>query len=489
MRELNYVDSIRRQVLRMVASAFMNAGNVGKTVEEIPFEIRPKDGMHNRCCVFKDRAILRYRIMAAMGLLPDDEKDDHTPLREYAERVQERDNCFEHIERGQPRYVIASCDIACHGCVPARYFVTNACQGCVAHPCTSACRFGAVSIVNGKSQIDIKKCRNCSKCKGACPYEAIVQISVPCEKACPVSCIKKNDTDGRAEIDLAKCTSCGRCMRACPFGAMLERSEIVDVINQIRCERHLTALVAPAIAGQFQASLPKIFGALKKLGFTEVLEVASGADLTSQHEASEFVEHLDQGRAFMTTSCCPAYMRAARKLIPELMPFVSKTPTPMHYTAELALEKFPDTVPVFVGPCVAKRVERLRDNIVKHVLTFEELGALFEAAGIVPENCPEEALGDGASPEGRRYAVTSGVASAVQARVGDKLAVRPVYINGLSDKQIHQLRSFAASGACPGNLVEVMACEGGCVNGGGVLADPERSARAVDGFAKSEAAS
>lgn len=475
MQEQNHVNELRRDVLRRVARAFMSGEHTGSEIEKIPFAVRPKNSESDRCCIYKDRAILRYRCMAAMGFLPEDEDDDSTLLSEYASRAMER-------EKSIVSFVLSACDVACHGCVQARYFVTNVCQGCIAHPCVGACRFDAVQIINGRSQIDTAKCRNCGKCVAACPYCAIVRLTVPCERSCPVAAIKKSEK-GRAEIDFDKCISCGRCMRACPFGVVLERSSIVDVIRLFKQNKHVTAVVAPAISGQFPVALPQLFTALKRLGFSDVLEVASGADITSEHEAAEFTERMEKGERFMTTSCCPGYIQAVRKHMPEVAPFVSSTRTPMHYAAELAAKKTPGTKVVFIGPCVAKRIEGMEDPAVDMVLTFEELGALLAAKEINLKECPASPLGDGASSEARRYAVTGGVAAAVQAAVGDHAAVVPVHVNGLSLKDLRRLRGFA-TGTCPGNLVEVMACEGGCAGGSGVLGEPEKVAKAVEDFAK-----
>ncbi len=477
MAESNHINELRREVLRRVARAFM-LPETAQEVEAIPFAMRPKGAAHDRCCIYRDRAILRYRCMAAMGFLPEDEHgDDSIPLTDFVAKAVEG-------AREKAPFVISACDIACHGCVQARYFVTNICQGCIAHPCMGSCRFGAIQIVNGQAQIDVKKCRNCGMCQSACPYCAIVKVTVPCEYSCPVGAIQKAE-GGRAEIDFDKCISCGRCMRACPFGAVLVRSEMVDVLRLLLRKEHVTAMVAPAIAGQFAVSLPRVFGALKKLGFASVMEVATGADITSRREAEEFVERMEKGERFMTTSCCPGYIQAVRRFMPEVAPFVSDTATPMHYTAELAKQREPRTRAVFIGPCVAKRIEGREDPLVDNVITFEELGALFDAAGIVLADCPEEDLGHGASSSGRKYALSGGVAAAVRNQVGDRAAVRPLQVNGLSLKGLRQLRAYA-QGDCPGNLVEVMACEGGCVGGSGVLGDRVKAARAVEAFADNQ---
>jgi len=475
MAESNHINELRRDVLRRVAVAFMHTNEPAREVEAIPFVMRPKNHRHDRCCIYQDRAILRYRCMAAMGFLPEDEEDDDSiSLGVFAARA---------LQRNRPSMpIISACNTACHGCVKVRYFVTNVCQKCIAHPCVGSCRFGAISIFNGQSQIDASKCRNCGMCQGACPFGAIVKLSVPCEEACPVGAITKGADERRAEIDFVKCISCGRCMRACPFGAVLERSEIVDVLRLFSRQEHVTALVAPAIAGQFPVPLGKVFSGLKRLGFSAVMEVAAGADITSVKEAGEFVERMERGDKFMTTSCCPGYVQAVRRSMPEVAPFVSDTSTPMHYTAELARELEPETRTVFIGPCVAKRVEGLFDTAVNHVLTFEELGALFAAADIDLAECPDEMPETTPSSSGRRYAVTGNVAAAVKEMVGDRVEVKAVQINGLSLKNIRLLRSFA-TGNCPGNLVEVMACEGGCVGGSGVLGERAKATREVEALA------
>lgn len=117
-------------------------------------------------------------------------------------------------------------------------------------------------------------------------------------------------------------------MRACPFGTVIERSEIIDVLAALKSGRHMTALVAPAIVGQFPAELGKVIEGLRRLGFSSVLEVASGADITSRNEADEFVERMEKGEKFMTTSCCPAFVTAVRRHMPEVLPFVSSTARP-----------------------------------------------------------------------------------------------------------------------------------------------------------------
>ena len=476
--EANRISVIRHDILEHVARAFLEKGSdLGPELDKIPFLMRPKGSQYNRCCLYKDRAIIRFRCVAALGFRIEDEEDDSIPLAEYAQKALQR--------TGPSAPILTVCDIACQGCVPARFFVTDVCQGCVARPCESACRFGAITRVRGKSYIDPEKCRNCGKCHDACPYQAIVRLKVPCEEACPVRAIRKGE-NGHASIDPDKCTSCGRCMRACPFGTVIERSEIIDVLAALKSGRHMTALVAPAIVGLFRAELGKVIEGLRRLGFSSVLEVASGADITSRNEADEFVERMEKGEKFMTTSCCPAFVTAVRRHMPEVLPFVSSTGTPMHYAARLARESTPDTMTVFIGPCVAKRFEALEDEYVSYVLTFEELNAVFDAAGISVAACAEASLERIPSGEGRGYAISGGVAAAVRKAVGERAEVKPVFVDGLSLPGLRKLKSYA-SGGCPGNLVEVMTCEGGCVGGAGTMGDPARNSRAIAEFAGNKA--
>ena len=125
----------------------------------------------------------------------------------------------------------------------------------------------------------------------------MVKIPVPCEEACPVGAITKDEA-GKEHIDEQKCISCGKCLASCPFGAIVERSQMIDVLRDIKeSNKKVVAMLAPAIAGQFPGSLNALCGALKKLGFADVIEVAVGADITTQKEAAEFIERMEIGRA------------------------------------------------------------------------------------------------------------------------------------------------------------------------------------------------
>ena len=167
---------------------------------------------------------------------------------------------------------------------------------------------------------------------------------------------------GIEHIDESKCIYCGKCLNACPFGAIFEISQVFDVLHRIRKGEQVVAIVAPSILGQFKTTIEQVYGALKQVGFTDVIEVAQGAMDTVSNEAHELIEKLEEGQKFMTTSCCPSYIELVNKHIPAMKPYVSGTGSPMYYAARIAKEKYPDAKVVFIGPCVAKRKEAQRDR-------------------------------------------------------------------------------------------------------------------------------
>jgi iron only hydrogenase large subunit-like protein len=217
------------------------------------------------------------------------------------------------------------------------------------------------------------------------------------------------------------------------------------------------------------------------------MEVAAGADTTARNEAEEFVERLNNRDGLMGTSCCPAYTEAVKKHAPDFQRFVSHTRTPMSYTAELAAEHYPDAVKVFIGPCIAKKFEGIHDENVDYVLTYEELGAFFMARDIDTASLEESTFdATTATRHGRGFPVSQGVAEAVKHYVGQRAAVQPVLIDGLKKKGLNQLKLFAR-GKAPGNLIEVMSCEGGCICGPGVVSNPKATVRALKAYLDADA--
>ena len=144
-----------------------------------------------------------------------------------------------------------------------------------------------------------------------------------------------------------------------------------------------------------------------------------------------------------------------------MKPFVSLTKSPMYYTAEMAKAKYPNSKLVFIGPCVGKRKEVAENEMIDYMLTFEELDSLF--TGLSIEMNEVSGNSEYAPMSGRGFARAGGVISAV-AQMYPQLGVKPVQVSNINKKNIGLLRAYA-KGKAPGNFIEVMACEGGCISG------------------------
>ena len=476
MSNLGQAIHIKKEILVRIIKAFLS-NDFEEQARLIPYDMRPK-GMEvpYRCCVYKERAIIKARTIAGLG--HSIEEDDETvSLAKYAKEAIDRKEISEkHLT------VLQS---ACKGCNSNKIYVTDLCQGCIARPCMSSCKFGAISVVNGRSVIDETKCKKCQMCVKACPYNAIVKLSVPCEDACPVGAIKKDET-GFASIDFEKCISCGKCISSCPFGAVHERSQIIDILKAIKDGKKVIAMIAPAIAGQFPGTIYQLKSAIKKAGFADVYEVAQGADITANVETKEFLERMEEGHKFMTTSCCAGYNQLIKKHLQEIKPYVSTTGTPTYYISEIIKKEIPDAVTVFVSPCVAKRAEGFDNPNVDFVMNSEELGALFVAHHIQITECDEEQYAVESSKQARNFGFTGGVAESVKASLPDESVINPCVINGLNKESIRTLKKYATAGECEGgcNMVEVMCCEGGCIGGNAVVNNQRAAKKQIDALAQ-----
>ena len=448
---------LKREVLIRIIRAFMS-DNFAENVRLIPYDMRPKGSeVPFRCCVYKERAILRSRTIAGLGFAMEDD-DERTLLSDFAKQALMRKK-----PEPDPLTVLQN---ACKGCPSAKVFVTELCQNCVDKPCIKACKFEAIHNNKKRSIIDTEKCKKCGLCMAACPYHAIVKTIVPCEDICPVGAIAKGE-DGLAHIDKEKCISCGKCVSACPFGAPHAKSQIIDILRNIKEGKKVIALLAPALFGQLPCKPEQIQDAFYKIGFSDVYEVAQGADITATTEARDFQKRLEQSVPFMTTSCCAGYNELVKKHLPEMLPYVSDAKTPLYYTAELVKKKYPEAITVFISPCFAKRREVLDNPNVNYLMNFEELTATLIALGIEMDTCEEKEFAYKSSTEAREFALSGGVAKSVlSAWKGEEDAIKPVIINGLDKISVRNLKTYAKTGKCAeGNLIEIMCCPGGCIAG------------------------
>ncbi len=459
---LNGATFIRRELMIRIVRAF-DEGALETELDQIPIKLRPKNSVSSRCCVYHDRAVLKYRLMALLGVSVEDETDEAKPLAAYFADKTRGDGA---ADAARPETPLSVCGPACSGCPDAKVVSTPNCRGCFARPCVYNCPKKAISVVGGQSVIDQSLCVKCGKCVTACPYHAIVKTSVPCEEACPVGAIRKNDS-GVAEIDFEKCIFCGKCFSACPFAAVMERSQLVDVLAAMKRGEKLVAMVAPAAERQFPGKIEQLLTACAKAGFADVMEVALGAEMTTEHETAEFIERMEKDpKTFMTTSCCPAWVNLVAKHLPDLAGHVSDTPSPMVYARDIVKGKDPGAKTVFIGPCVAKRSEARRKD-VDYVLSFEELGAIFAGRKIDVIACEPWPVERPANPTARNYAKSCGVTEAVLTEATSKIPgfkLDSKQVNGIDRKTCTLLKLYA-SGKIPVNFLEVMACPGGCQNG------------------------
>ena len=478
------ITGIRKNVFTEVAR-MAYAGGDYTNAEDLPYKIVPGDQPLHRESIFLERAIAGERVRLAMGL-------SIRPIQTRSLMTEGMDAAAIAEQYYEPP-LVNIIPYACHACPENQYKVTVGCQNCLAASCQQVCPKGAISFVNGRSHIDTSKCIKCGKCAKACPYHAIIHLERPCQASCGMDAIGC-DEHGKAVINQDKCVACGQCLVSCPFGAIVDKGQIFQVIQSILKGDKVIAIVAPAFIGQFSGMVSpgKLVTAMKMLGFDSVVEVAIGADMCTIEEAKDFLEKVPAEQDYMATSCCPAWHSMIEKLFPGEMNKISMTLTPMVFTARLMKKEHPGCKVVFVGPCAAKKLEAIREDIrsdVDFVLTFEELMGMFEAKEIDFATIPEsEGLNEGTAA-GRGFAVAGGVAQAVADLVKKEhpdMEVKTARAEGLRD--CRKLMTMAKAGKYKGYLLEGMACPGGCVAGAGTILPIDKAAKFVEKYSK-EAAS
>lgn len=341
---------------------------------------------------------------------------------------------------------------------------------------------------------DNNKCIKCKRCINVCAKVQAVSAIVATGEGLD-TVIQPSSPAGLAA---ASCVNCGQCVAVCPVGALTEKTAI-DAVKEAIADpaKKVFVQVAPAVraalgeAFEFNPGVDvegRIAGALRDLGFDKVFDTKVAADLTIIEEANELIERVqNDGVLPMFTSCCPAWVKYAEHFYPELLPNLStcKAPHTMfgavlksYYAEKEGLNK-EDIVVVSVMPCTAKKFEITRDDMdgagvkdVDFVLTTNELAKMIKDAELRfefysnktkfddPFNC-----GTGA---GVIFGRTGGVMEAALRTAADKLPgveIKTAVVSGLAEA--NELLKKIKSGECDVQFVEVMACPGGCVNGGG----------------------
>jgi len=368
---------------------------------------------------------------------------------------------------------------------------------------------------------DMAKCIKCQRCVRACSELQGMYIYSMTErgyKTLPM-------TPFEIPVYETECTSCGQCALFCPTGAIVENSAVRVVLEELeKKEKILIVQTAPsvrvAIGEEFgmapgTISTGQMVAALRRLGFDYVFDTNFGADLTIVEEGNEFLKRLQEGdldEMPMFTSCCPAWVNLVEKVYPQLRTRLSSAKSPQGMLSALVKSYFAeklgvspeDIFHVSIMPCTAKKDEALRKQLVVNgvpavdaVLTTRELGKLIKLKKIPFANLPEEDYDDPlgiSTGAAALFGVTGGVMEAAlrtayevatgktlpkivfnevrglegirEAEIDiDGKKVRVAVAHGLANAR--KLIEKILAGEVKYNFVEIMACPGGCIGGGG----------------------
>ena len=314
------------------------------------------------------------------------------------------------------------------------------------------------------------------------------------------------------------CVGCGQCAAVCPTGAIVVKSNISSVWKALDDPKVKTTVqIAPAVRVALGKELNisegadvigKIVAALRRMGFDEVYDTSLGADLTVLEESEEFLRRIEEGGKLpLITSCCPGWIQYCEKKHPEFLPNISTCKSPMQMMAAMLKDQSEKSsrkmFHVAIMPCTAKKFEAARDEFkvngvpnVDAVLTTQELIVMIKEAGLMFDTLEPEAVDmpfGTYSGAGVIFGVTGGVTEAVLRRVatnktrsgllsianagqrgeegikefdleyGDAtLHIAVVSGLGNAEKVLKRVQAGETF-----HFIEIMACPGGCVNGGG----------------------
>lgn len=288
--------------------------------------------------------------------------------------------------------------------------------------------------------IDREKCNNCYKCLRACPSKAIRMLH------------------DRAEVVEDRCICCGNCQTICPQQAISIKSDLFYIRKAISEGRQVVASIAPSFAGVFREKKPEqIVSALKKLGFSNVEETASGAAIVTE-AYREIVK--DKGPGLYLSSACPATVNLIEKYYPELVKNLLPVKSPMLAHAELLKFLYgKDAFTVFIGPCIAKKqeAEDAEDKAIDAVLTFEELSTWFEEREICVADSEELPFDNRSSYRGAAYPLKGGIASGLNDLINCH------HVDGI--KEAKEMLDWLREGKEKTAFVEISVCSGSCIGG------------------------
>lgn len=293
--------------------------------------------------------------------------------------------------------------------------------------------------------IDFKAamCKHCYKCVRGCEVKSIMI------------------RDGHAYIMPNRCILCGQCLVNCPQSAKRVPSELEQVKEFIAAGKPVIASLSSSYIGVLPyRKRGQVKAAMKKLGFTEVRDVADGAALATR----EYVKLLEQGEMEnIITTACPSIVNLIEIHYPELMKYLAPVLIPSGIHTRMLRQEFGEEAKVVVvGPCIA---EKEKKRIVKPdaVLTFEDLRQWLLEEQIDICQCEEETFEDQGPGASLRYPVSGGLLTAVQVTQTKPDRYRKFYVSGVKD--CLDVCEAMKTGEVSGCFIEMNACHGGCVNG------------------------
>lgn len=324
------------------------------------------------------------------------------------------------------------------------------------------------------SDCDCSEDTKCSICTVKCLFDAI-----------------EKDEKGNTIINKDLCVGCAECIDSCKAQKLVASKDIIPALEAVKSEiGPVYAMIAPAFISQFSAKVTpgKLRSAFKSLGFAGMVEVALFADILTLKEALEFDRTIVNEKDYLLTSCCcPMWIAMLRKIYKQFMPHVPGSVSPMVACGRAIKILEPNSITVFIGPCIAKKSEAREPDIadaVDYVLTFQEVQDIFEFANINPENMEEDAR-DHSSKSGRIYARTGGVSEAVESTLNRlnpnrKITIRTQQANGI--RECKEMLNALKEGNITANFLEGMGCVGGCVGGPKAILDREEGRKNVDQY-------
>ena len=279
-------------------------------------------------------------------------------------------------------------------------------------------------------------CRDCYKCIRNCLLKAI------------------RYSDGHAEIIEDECIGCGECVVTCPRHGHFVRNDLDEVKRQLRAGRELVASVDPSFISDFDVScIEDMREALHQLGFSDAQEMAIGAEIVSR----EYVEIMKSGaQEVLISSVCPAINLLIRKYYPDMLKYLAQVESPMEVHCRRLRREYPDAYVVYIGPCVVRKDEALETGCCDAVIMFTDLKLWMHENGV---DCVNTHTVTERGVRARRYPRQDGIVKSMSRVPGWSR----VSIDGVGDciAALEEMRQ----GGLRRTFLEMMACEGSCVNG------------------------